>query len=149
MCKRFIVLMIIVCFALSTSYAYAEGLEKMKGGHEGVENEVCHKAMAILKNQEELGLSDEQVEKIKELKISVKKDSIRRKADIDILVLDIKAASWGDTIDINAVNALIDKKYELKKEKAKSLVAADVALKSILTEEQQKKLKALCVKGKR
>jgi Spy/CpxP family protein refolding chaperone len=147
--KRFVVMMVLVCFVLLAGYGYAFEHGKGKGGHGGFEEQFCHKAMLIIKNQEELGLTDEQVKKIKDLKVSTKKDLIRKNAEIDILALDIKAAMWEDVIDTNAVNALIDKKYELKKENAKSLVAAYVALKTILTEEQQKKLKAICGKDKR
>jgi Spy/CpxP family protein refolding chaperone len=141
--KRFVVMMLLVCFALLAGYTYADEHGKEKGGHGGFEDQFCHKAMLIIKNQEELGLSYGQVKKIKYLKVSTEKDLIKKNAEIDILAIDIKAAMWEDKIDANAVNALIDKKYELKKENAKSLVAAYVALKTILTEEQQKKLNAL------
>lgn len=147
MCKRFIVLMLLVCFALSTTYVYAEhGMKKDPKGD--LESKFYHKMMTVIKNQEELGLSDEQVKKLKDLKLTTKKEEIRKKAEIDMLAIDIKAGMWEDAIDINVVNALIDKKYELKKEKAKALVAAYVALKSVLTEEQQEKLKGLCKRGK-
>lgn len=152
--RRLIVLMLAVCFVLSASYAYSEdhGMMKgkmkggMKGSQEDMGDQFCDKAMMILKNREELGLSEEQIKKVKDLKMSVKKDLIRKKADIEIIALDIKSAMWGDVIDVNAVNALIDRKYDLKKEKAKSLVAAHAALKTVLTEEQKKKLKDICGK---
>ena len=147
MCKRFIVLMLLVCFALSATYVYAE--RGMKKDHKGdLGGKFYYKVMMVIKNQEELGLSDEQVKKLKDLKLTTKKEAIRKKAEIDMLAIDIKAAMWEGVIDVNAVNVLIDKKYELKKEKAKALVAADVELKSILTEEQQKKLKSLCGRDK-
>ena len=149
--KRLIVFMLVVCFALLTTDLYAEhGMMqgKMKGSHGDFSDKVCKKAMMILKNQEELGLSDEQVKKIKGLKVSTRKDLIRKKADIDIVALDIKSALWEDEVDLATVNALIDRKYDLKKEKAKSLVAAYAALKGILTEEQRDKLKTLYRGGK-
>lgn len=145
--KRFIVVVCLVCFGLLTSQVYAEQ-GKMKGGSGDMEGQFCQKAMLIVKNQEELGLSDEEVNKIKDLKVAMKKDMIRKKAEIDVLALDIKAGLWGDEIDVTALNSLIDKKYELKKEKAKSLIAAYASLKNMLTEEQRKTLKGLCKKGK-
>ena len=151
MYKRLIVLVFVVSLALMASYAYAEGEGrwKAKGHHWDFEKKVVHKAMLLIKNQEELGLTDEQVKKIKDLKIATKKDVIKKKADIEILGLDIKAALWEDTVDLNAINDLIDKKYDLKKEKTKSLVAAYVELKGVLTEEQKAKLKDLCKKDKK
>ena len=151
MYKRLIVLVLVVSLALMASYAYAEGegYGKTKGHHWDFEEKVFHKAMLLIKNQEELGLTDEQIKKVKDLKIATKKGVIKKKADIEILSLDIKAALWEDVVDLNALNALIDTKYELKKEKTKSLVAAYVELKGVLTEEQKAKLKDLCKKDKK
>lgn len=145
MLKRVIAVVCLMCFGLLTSQAYAEH-GRMKGGYGDMEEKVCRKAGWIIKNQEELGLSDEQVGKINDLNLATKKDMIKKKAEIEILSLDIKAGLREDEIDIAGLNALIDKKYEIKKEKTKSLVSAYAALKGILTEEQQKKIKEL--KGK-
>lgn len=150
--KRFIIVALLVCFAFLTTQAYAEH-GKMKDGHGDMEGMFYKKAMLIIKNQAELGLSDEEVKKVKDLKMAAKKDLIRKNAEIEVLVLDIMAAMWEDTINLEAVNALIDKKYELKKEKTKSIVAACATLKTMLTKEQQKQLKSLlcgcCEKSKK
>lgn len=140
------VLLVLMCLSLLVPSVYAEH-GKMKGGHGDFDQKFCQKAMMIVKNQEELGLSDAQVKKVKDLKMSTKKDLIRKNAEIEILALDIKSALWEDEVDLNAINTLIDKKYDLKKEKTKSLVAAYVSLKGMLTKEQQKTLKGLCGKG--
>lgn len=123
------------------AYAYDSG--QAKGHHEKSEKRFFSKAHFVLKNEEEIGLSDKQAEQIKNLKIRTKKDLIRKKAEIDILALDIKVEMWKDPINTNAVNKLIDKKYELKKEKAKFMVSAYAALKGTLTVEQKTKLKDL------
>ncbi|MFC1508082.1 Spy/CpxP family protein refolding chaperone [Candidatus Omnitrophota bacterium] len=146
--KRFIVIALLVCFTFLTAQVYAEQ-GKMKVGHGDMEGKFYKKAMLIIANQEELGLTDAEVKKIKDLKIATKKDLITKKAEIDLIAIDIKAALWEDTVDINSVNALIDKKYELKKQKTKSLVAAYVTLKGTLTKEQTALLKGLCKKGKK
>ncbi|MFC1666438.1 Spy/CpxP family protein refolding chaperone [Candidatus Omnitrophota bacterium] len=151
MTRRFVAVMFLVfafIFTMLSSESYAETHGKMKGHGGGLETKFSYKAGLILKNQEDLGLSDEQAKKIKELKIATKKDLIRKKADIDILAIDIKSKLWEETVDINAINALIDKKYEIKKIKAKSLIAACAALKEILTKEQVKKLRTLYGKCK-
>ena len=130
------------------AWAYGEG--KGKKCYKGLEKKFFYKAHMILKNRDELGLSDKQVKKIKDLKIETKKDLIRKNAEIDIVALDIKAAMHGDQIDTALVNKLIDKKYDLKKEKTKSLVGACAAVKGTLTREQKDKLKGLwkkCKKG--
>ena len=109
----------------------------------GFEEKFFCKAGMMLKNQEELGLSDEQAGKIKDLKIKTKKDLIRKNAEIEIIVLDLKSAMCGDQIDTGAMDKLIDKKYDFKKEKAKSLMGAYAEVKEILTSEQKNKLKDL------
>jgi hypothetical protein len=125
-------------------YAFDHGKTKgQKGGHWDLEKKFSCKAHLILANKEKLGLSDGQVTKIKELKMKTKKGLIRKAAEIKILALDIKAAMWKDPINTSAVNKLIDKKYDLKKGKTKSLVGACAALKGILTKGQKEKMKGL------
>lgn len=142
-----VVMAVVVAFGLMGSAAFAEHgwkggcqCEKEKGD---LESQFSDKAHFLMKNEEELGLSEDQIKKIHDLKMNTKKDMIRRDAEIDILALDIKSALHDDTIDTQAVNALVDKKYDLKKEKTKALVAAYAALKDVLTKEQKDKMKDL------
>ena len=60
--------------------ACAFGGKKAKGHHKGLEGKFFQKTCLILKNRDELGLSDKQIKKIKDLKIETKKDLIRKKA---------------------------------------------------------------------
>jgi hypothetical protein len=103
-----------------------------------------HFAHTVLENREELGLTEENARKIKELKIKTKKDLIRDKADIEILAVDIFAKLWEPKVDIEGINKLIDRKYDLKAESAKRFIQAFVTLKGSLTKEQMKKAKAIC-----
>ncbi len=144
-----LILTVALMLGVTAFEACAFSGEKTKGHCKGFGEKFFSKAHLILKNKEELGLSDKQVKEIKDLKIKTKKDLIRKKAEIDIVALDIKAAMWGKKIDTGAINSLIDKKYDLKKEKAKSLVGACAAIKGILTEEQKDKLKDLWKKCKK
>lgn len=137
----FLVVLLSFSMTMFESYAFEHG--KAKEGQWSFEDKFSHKVKMILSNKEELGLSEEQLKKIKELKMATAKDLIRIKAEIDIAALDIEAAMWGEAADTGALNKLIDKKYDLKKEKDKSLAAACAALKGILTEEQKEKMKGL------
>ena len=116
---------------------------KSKGYNKGWESKIFYKAHFMIKNQDELGLSDEQVKKIKELKLAAKKELIDRKAKIEILGVDIKGLLYKDPINLEAINALIDQKYEIKKAKTKYIVQTYANLKNILTDEQKAKLKTL------
>ena len=149
--KTVIAALLALALALSITafddYAFGDG--KTKRCHKGLEKKFFGKVYLILKNQDELDLSDKQVEEIKDLKIKTKKDLIRKKAELDIVALDMKTAMLEKQIDTGAVNKLIDKKYDLKKEKAKSLVAAYAAVKGILTDKQKEELKDLWKKCKK
>ena len=118
------------------------GSKQSHNGH-SLEKKVFHRFHLAIANEVELGLSEEQYEKIKTLKINTKKDLIMKRAEIDVLKIDIKAKLWEDTIDKKGINKLIDKKYELKKEKAKALIDAYAQFKNIITEEQKKVLKTI------
>jgi hypothetical protein len=147
---------LVLCLAMTAAYAahkeksgkqcYYKGKSGKHGGD--LESKFYKKAYLVYSNQDELGLSDEQAKKIKSLKMETKKDLIRKKAEIEILGLDIKSMLWEDVVNAEEINKLIDKKYELKKEKAKALVAAYATLKISLSEAQRDKLKELCKQGK-
>jgi len=109
-------------------------------GH-GLEEKLFHKAHFILVHQKALGLTEEEVESIKALKMDVKKYLIRQGAEIDLVKIDIKSLMWAKTIDTEAIHGLVDQKYELKKAKAKYLVDAYAKLKGMLTDEQYETLK--------
>ena len=96
-----------------------------------------------MKNKDELKLSDNQITGIKNLKVNAKKNLIRKKAEIDVISVDIKSKLWDETIDVSGINKLVDQKYDLKKEKTKSLIAAYAELKKILSKEQKEILKEL------
>ena len=108
---------------------------------------VLKKLHMIFEHQEELGISDDQLAQIKELKIALKKDLIKKEADIELVKVDIRSALYEDEINLAAVNKLIDQKYETKTSKSKKVVSTLAELKKILTKDQIDKLKDLKRKG--
>ena len=138
-----VALVVILAVVQETSFAYEGGYNKTKGYNRKSGSKVATKAHMILKNGDELGLLDEQTTKIKELMLESKKDEIMQTAEIETIALDIKSKMWKDAVDTEAINVLIDKKYESKKVKAKATVAAYAELKNILTKKQNEKLKEL------
>jgi len=102
------------------------------------------KISLIKENMDMLEVSEKQFEDIKTINTDAKKDIIRLDSDIAILAIDIKTELGNKKIDLNKVNGLIDKKYAAKANKAKKIVAAVVALKNTLNDEQTKALKAIC-----
>ncbi|MFA5199643.1 MAG: hypothetical protein WC442_01860 [Candidatus Omnitrophota bacterium] len=116
-------------------------------GEDKMEERLFGKASFILENSEELGLSEEQITKIKAVKINAKKSIIKSDAEIELTALEIKEALGKETADLNNINTLIDKKYNIKSQKAKTLVNACVELKKILNKDQAKKIKDMCMKS--
>ena len=135
---------ILICLPLM---ALAQGCPKGKcsGQRCGFEEKLFSKLHLVLIHQEKLELTEEQVAKVKQLKMSTKKDLIKREAEIDLITVDIKAKLCEDDICQKSIGKLIDKKYDLKKEKAKALVGAFAEMKNILSDEQKKQLgKIVC-----
>ncbi len=104
-----------------------------------------------LKNKENLSLTTEQETKIKDLCTKTRKDFIQLKANAETIEVDIKTKLMEDyNLDTKALNSLIDKKFELKKQMVKSLINSHVTLLSLLTPEQKEKFKEVmneCKKG--
>lgn len=118
------------------------------GGHgdwpkDDLKSKFFHKVHFILDHADELGLTEAKQEEIKDLKYKVKKELIHNDAEVDVLKIDIKRALYGHAIDVSAVNALLDQKYDLKKNKAKMLVQSLADLKQMLSDEQYQTMKDL------
>lgn len=137
----------IVCLTLSlfvssvSAYAFFGRNGESKDGD--LESKFFWRAGFLLQNSEEIGLTDDQVETIKNLKMDLQKNLIRKNAEIEILGLDIRSALKEEDVNQETVNSLIDQKYELKEQKTKDLVSAYLRLKNVLTEEQKAKKKEL------
>jgi len=119
----------------------------LKSHKRGFENKISRKAGKILRYKDELGLSADQVTKVKSLKNRVRKDLIRRDAEIDMLKVDIKDQMCADPINKEALTKLIEQKYDLKKKKTLYLVDEYSNLKNVLNKEQKAKMKKLYKKS--
>ncbi len=129
--------------ALAKHAGHGRSQDEKSHSKAGLEEKFFGKAHMLLSHAKELGLSQEQEDKIINLKFETQKSLISKDAEIDILALTLKQSLHARTIQTDAVNQLIDQKYELKKEKTKSVVAAFANLKGLLTEEQYGKMKDL------
>ncbi len=109
----------------------------------GVKDRFFKKAYFCLKEKDRLQLNEQQQKKIKDLKISLKKELIRNRADIDVLNMDIKSATWSDPVDTKALGGLYEKKYNLKKQKMKKVIQAYSELDKVLNKKQKEMLKEL------
>jgi hypothetical protein len=154
-----LVLAVLAAVALSSSFAFAERgmshdqcpLAKMHGyGKDKDEEYKCKiteklidKAKFFLKNADEIGLTEEQVNTIKAIKSQAKKSNIRAEADMKVFEMDLKDKLSESTLDLEGLNAMIDKSAEGWKESAKAMVSDYAKLKAVLSDEQMKKAKEI------
>jgi len=157
-----IVLAVFVLAPLSVSMAKEQPVYKIykvegksyekydKGQKDGdsLKHKFFKTARFYLKKKDKIGLSDEQVKQIIDLKVATKKDLITKKAEIKIAKLDVKVALKQKPIDVDAVKKFISKKYELKKQKALNLAEAYVKLKAVLNDSQRAKAKEIWIECK-
>ncbi|MBU4304948.1 MAG: Spy/CpxP family protein refolding chaperone [Candidatus Omnitrophica bacterium] len=116
-------------------YAYG-GKRHSKNAHDfnkSISGSICR----ILMCEDILNLTAEQKDALKDLQYKMKREKISRKADIDLVALDIMNAMQKEVIDTKAINKLIDRKYDYKKEIMKSKVEAYAKIQGILTPEQK------------
>lgn len=100
-------------------------------------------ASLILQNRDSLQLTDTQIQNIKDLKKKVKKNAIRRDAEIDLIDVDIVAKMAEDVIDSDAVSILIDQKFDIDRERERYAMDAFISLKESLKPEQLSNLLTL------
>lgn len=103
----------------------------------------------ILLNKEELKLTDDQGKSIKAIKTAAKKVAIRQKAEMEIVSIDIRSKMHEDEINTTDINALLDKKFEIKKTLEKQMLDSYAKLKGVLSSKQWAKLKSIYHKSKK
>ena len=106
-----------------------------------IAGKLMKQAHLYLENKKELGLTDDQVKTIKDIKLQSEKDSARQGADMKIFMLDLKSKLHEDKVDVEGTDAIIDKNFSAFATAAKSNVDAYAKLKAVLTPEQNTKLK--------
>ena len=158
--RRWIAMGMLVCglvMALAVGDGYADhgkgkGYERQTcddgggqyAGPDGRLDEIFfHKSHLMLRHEETLGLSEEQVERIQVIMAETQKRLIRDEAEIDVLNVDLMRELHKPAIEVQAARTILDKQYEVKKGKAVALVQSLADLKATLTPEQYTKLKAL------
>lgn len=114
-----------------------------------IASKLMKKAHFFLSNSDEIGLSEEQVAKIKAIKWDAKKQMIRAGAEMEIGMMEMEAKLSEPTVDVEGLNAMIDKGTAEWAAGGKKMVAAYAELKGVLTAEQMEKAKAIWVGKKK
>lgn len=141
--KKLSIFVVVLSLVLASS-AFAGGKYGGKKGAPDLDEKFYMMSGMIVKNASELGMSEEQKDAVMEKKYALKKDLVRRNAEIELVCIDLSRELWKESVDADVVNALVDKKYQLKADKTKAVVNAYAGLKNSLTEEQKETMKSLC-----
>lgn len=126
------------------SYGHMKGAGcSHASSHCPIASKFCAKVCWILEHKTELGLSDDQVAKIKALDLEVEKNSIRGMAEMKIFGLEIENRLHQEVIDVESIESMIDSGMAGMATGAKATVKAYAELKSIVTEDQKAKAKEI------
>jgi len=128
------------CFV---GHSHGKGFGWQEHKRSDIASSFFHKAGFLMREKESMGLSEDQVQSIRNLKLEAVKSLIRNKADIKIFDLDIRSQLHQEKPDVAAIQKLIDSKYEAKKAFDKSMVDALVKLQAVPNDKQQEALKNL------
>lgn len=112
-----------------------------EGGMCPIQGKILKKAKFFLENKDAIGLNAEQVAQIEAIKMDTKKAMIRGGAEMEIMMLEMKAKLHEEKVDVEGMNAMIDKGSAGWAEAGKASVAAYAKLKGILTADQMTKAK--------
>ena len=94
----------------------------------------------MLKNKEGMSLTDEQVQRLRDLKINYKKDRIRMKAEKDLAEVDLHVLLWDEKAKLADIEAQMNTVHAaMTKLHIASIKAPRDAL-AVLTEEQQTRM---------
>jgi Spy/CpxP family protein refolding chaperone len=93
--------------------------------------------------QQEVGLTDAQATQLKKLWSDHWKLAMRRRADMAIARLEMEELLDGPSVDEKALNAKIKELSDLQASTLRSRVDAQLALRKVVTPEQQQKLRGL------
>jgi Spy/CpxP family protein refolding chaperone len=114
---------------------------QMHGGHEQGEHS-AHYLMHVLKHAKEIGLTSEQIGKLKALQLDFNRTQARMEADIKIAGLELHALLEEEQAELSAIQAKVD---QLKKSEGALMLAAIKGKRdasALLTPEQREKERA-------
>ncbi len=124
-------------------------------GHMGMMRKVHGIEMtinALVQNEEiqkEIGLSKEQLAKIRDIKFSTDKKVVKLRNDMELKEIDLKAELSKEKPDMTKIERLIRAKHSIMADIELAKVKEYLQIKDILSEEQLEKLRAIMKKRRK
>jgi len=147
---------------LASSYSFAEMDGPGRGQGRGCPNEgmmkspAWHEGRGHMKRGDhfatmlaKLGLDDKQKESVASIRSKVKKETVMKRAEIEVARIDLKGILAKDQVDMAAVETLLKKTAALHTDIHLAHIKSMQEIKAVLTPEQRKKLKELRQAGPR
>ena len=97
----------------------------------------------LLRNQQQLGLTAQQVDSLRKLGMDSRRAEIRQRADRQVAQLDLMSLRFSDPVDMGKVEAKVREIEKLKGDGRIAAIRTAEAAKAQLTSEQREKLKGL------
>jgi Spy/CpxP family protein refolding chaperone len=114
----------------------------MRGGGE---ERLAGRLMAALDNDRVkayLGLTDPQVDRLRQILVEAEKSGVKTRADIAVRGIELRELLRADKPDRDAVMKKVQELSDLRGQMMKQRIEALLAAKSVLTPEQQKKIRS-------
>ncbi len=90
-----------------------------------------------------LGLDEKQMAAVKEIRSRVAKESVRKRADLQVTKIDLRDVLDKDQVDMTAVEGALKKMASIQTDMRLSHIKAMQEIKAVLTPEQRKKFKEM------
>ncbi|MBI3806274.1 MAG: periplasmic heavy metal sensor [Nitrospirae bacterium] len=134
---------------MSTAWANEPGYGHGGGGHSsmgGHGSSMMHNSTGqlirhLLKNEKDIGLTAEQVTKLKEMQLNLDKTRIKTEADIQVAERELKALTEEEKSDLGAVEAKLKQSADLQVGLRMTSIKARRDVYALLTAEQRAKEK--------
>ena len=97
----------------------------------------------VLMNRQELGLTTQQVDSLRNLGMDSWRAAIRRRADLQLARLDLMSLRFSDPVDMGKIEAKVREIEKLRGDGSIARIRTVEAAKAQLTAEQREKLKGL------
>ena len=125
-----------------TGFRCGQGHAMSHHGH-GETGVTGHMLQRLLSHQQEIGLSDEQVAKLRSVALDADRSAIRASADRLVSERELRAMMWDAKAEMPAIEAKVKEAESLEAAVRIIGIRAKRELMAVLTPEQQTKLKAL------
>ena len=136
--KKLVLLLAVVLLVGMSVSSYAMGKKDMPGRG-------MHGDQMMMDKFAALGLDEKQKETIKAIHLRMKKDVIRKKADIDVAEVELRGLLGNDAVDLKAAEAKVKQIESLRADMKMMHIRTHEEIKSNLTPEQKKKFASMHV----